>query len=168
VSTAIRRTCSVAALAAVATIAAIGCGGGERAAPAPALASLEPELAAELARRTRRHTCEVGLVAHEVLSLRCRRDSPDGLAHVGFTYWRELDLPTIDPAELVGAARLNDLCGDAPRPSFVVDRDGLRWVPDTNHGAPTGCPDGIAWGDMAPTTPRARATVSRTGRTPPP
>lgn len=120
--------------------------------------------------------CFVGLVAPEVVSISCRRlidsrtkaeaaagrgGAPGDYTRTTFTHWRERGLPTIDPAELVGADRLKTLCGDAARPMFVLDRDGLRWVPDENHGAPDDCPDGIEWADMAPFSTRARTFVAR-------
>jgi hypothetical protein len=128
----------------------------------PDLAPLPAPLAAELTTRMTKFLrdegdCFVGLVTPEVVSLSCRR----GDTRATFTYWRERALPTIDPAELVGADRLQRLCGDGARPRFVLDRDGLRWVPDTNHAPPDDCPDGVEWGDMQPTSARARALVGR-------
>ncbi|MBZ0231394.1 MAG: hypothetical protein K8M05_03525, partial [Deltaproteobacteria bacterium] len=130
--------------------------------------------------------CVVGLVAPEVVSIACRHlidartkaqaaagtiGAPGDYTRAAFTYWRETGLPSIDPAELVGADRLKRLCGDAARPMVVLDGDGLRWVPDDNHVAPAGCPDGVEWSDMEPASPRARALlvrVSPAARTPPP
>jgi hypothetical protein len=128
----------------------------------PDLAPLPPALAAELTTRMTKFLraegdCHVGLVAPEVVSLSCRR----GETRATFTYWREARLPAIDPAELVGGDRLRQLCGDAVRPQLLLDRDGLRWVPDENHALPERCPDGVAWADMAPASARARALVAR-------
>ncbi len=100
--------------------------------------------------------CQVGLVSPELVSIGCRR----GDTRAAFTYWREVGLPSIDPAELVGADRLKRLCGDGARPRVVFDAGGLRWVPDDNHAAPAGCVDGVAWADMEPASPRARALIA--------
>ncbi|HUQ04187.1 MAG TPA: hypothetical protein VM261_16925 [Kofleriaceae bacterium] len=128
----------------------------------PDLAPLPTALAAELTTRMKKFLrsegdCHVGLVAPEVVSLSCR----SGDRRATFTYWREARLPTIDPAELVGADRLKQLCGDDVRPQLLLDRDGLRWVPDANHAPPDACPDGIEWADMAPASARGRALVAR-------
>jgi hypothetical protein len=105
--------------------------------------------------------CFVGLVAPELVSISCRRLIDSRTTRVVFTYWRERALPAIDPAELVGADRLKALCGDAVRPRFILDRDGLRWVGDDDHPAPDDCVEGIEWADMAPASPRAKALVTR-------
>lgn len=128
----------------------------------PDLAPLPDALNAELTARMKKFLrdegdCFVGLVAPEVVSISCRRLT----ARAVFTDWRERGLPPIDPAELVGADRLKDLCGDAVRPQFILDRDGLRWIGDENHVAPDDCIDGVEWADMAPVSPRAKALVKR-------
>jgi hypothetical protein len=128
----------------------------------PDLAPLPDALAAELTARMKKFlrdqgSCDANLVAPEVVSFTCRRSD----TRATLTYWRERALPSIDPAELVGADRLQALCGDAVRPLVVLDRDGMRWFPDTNHPPPDDCPDGVEWADMAPTSPRAKALVAR-------
>lgn len=128
----------------------------------PDLAPLPDALNVELTKRMKKFLrdegdCFVGLVAPEVVSISCRRLTERAV----FTYWRERGLPPIDPAELVGADRLKDLCGDGVRPQFILDRDGMRWVPDENHVAPDDCIEGVEWADMAPASPRAKALVKR-------
>jgi hypothetical protein len=133
----------------------------------PDLAPLPDALADDLTKRMRAFLraggeCKVGLITPEVISIQCRSDHTRAV----FTFWREAKLPAIDAAELVGADRLKSLCGDAPRPMFILDRDGLRWIADDDHVAPDDCIGGIEWADMAPASTRARALVAR-GTIPP-
>jgi hypothetical protein len=129
----------------------------------PALAMIGPAQAAQLTLRMRRLVdppgrrvagpraarCDIGLITAEVVSLACTITAAD-TRHATLAAWRTGDRADVTAAEL----------GLAPAPGcgFVLTTAGVDWRAATPTAA---CGDGVAWGALAPISPRAQALATR-------
>lgn len=95
--------------------------------------------------------CELTLAVPELISIACRLAIDGRTTRDTLVVWRTPGLPEVKLDELVAAPVLARVCG-TPTPAglWVVDREGVRWLPGDDPAAPPGCAGGIDRVDMLP------------------